>query len=393
MLFLAVLGGAAVLEVHRALQPGAKDAKRLRQSEAALLKQLKDAQSELSAIRQQKQAVDAELSGLEARATQLQASCETLLHDKSGLQEENRELLERADRLLERQSLLEAAAESLKLENGTLLQQFDRLKLTYEEETAGFQAELAALKTRVVSMFAQFTAGDISAEQLIEYLSASGVGLRVHGDDTAASDSSLTARLDSARSREERVESLKHVELAVGEGWAHQVRLISGDTTRALRLMASAGHAEDSQRSAIPRAPTRKLVTPPKARDAESRSQTTSPVKLPLALGTAGATSAASPARRVPSVPSSADQHPQAGDENVAANVRPDPAAPVPAKKRGLVFMPKRRTTKPARASVDGPCFPSGKHGVPLLALDRVGIEEDIDVGLSAGQGRSIVGL
>lgn len=176
--------------------------------------------------------------------------------------------------------------------------------------------------------------------------------------------------------------SLKHVELAVGEGWAHQVRLISGDTTRALRLMASAGHAEDrwarwrevlevggggnqepavfpggssclgggaccsrrrcdsctmarpdhaapvhggcparlsssltpcppprsSQRSAIPRAPTRKLVTPPKARDAESRSQTTSPVKLPLALGTAGATSAASPARRVPSVPSSADQ-------------------------------------------------------------------------------------
>ncbi|RMZ56556.1 hypothetical protein APUTEX25_001403 [Auxenochlorella protothecoides] len=361
MLFLAVLGGAAVLE---------------------------DAQSELSAIRQQKQAVDAELSGLEARATQLQASCETLLHDKSGLQEENRELLERADRLLERQSLLEAAAESLKLENGTLLQQFDRLKLTYEEETAGFQAELAALKTRVVSMFAQFTAGDISAEQLIEYLSASGVGLRVHGDDTAASDSSLTARLDSARSREERVESLKHVELAVGEGWAHQVRLISGDTTRALRLMASAGHAED--RSAIPRAPTRKLVTPPKARDAESRSQTTSPVKLPLALGTAGATSAASPARRVPSVPSSADQ---AGDENVAANVRPDPAAPVPAKKRGLVFMPKRRTTKPARASVDGPCFPSGKHGVPLLALDRVGIEEDIDVGLSAGQGRSIVGL
>ncbi len=41
MLFLAVLGGAAVLEVHRALQPGAKDAKRLRQSEAALLKQLK----------------------------------------------------------------------------------------------------------------------------------------------------------------------------------------------------------------------------------------------------------------------------------------------------------------------------------------------------------------
>lgn len=41
MLFLAVLGGAAVLEVHRALQPSAREARRLKQTEQELIKQLK----------------------------------------------------------------------------------------------------------------------------------------------------------------------------------------------------------------------------------------------------------------------------------------------------------------------------------------------------------------
>ena len=40
MLFLAVLGGAAVLEVHRALHNGNGDVKELREREAALRRQL-----------------------------------------------------------------------------------------------------------------------------------------------------------------------------------------------------------------------------------------------------------------------------------------------------------------------------------------------------------------
>lgn len=193
-------------------------------------------------MRRQKDEVDAELSGLTARTVSLEANCSHLQSANDELHSTNEELRERAERLLERQAHLEQTAASLKLENGTLLEQFDRLKLAYQEESAAFKDELASLKERVVEAFAQFTAGDISAEQLVAYLSQNGVALKaVDGPDGAASPAgALTARLDSARTREERQRSLEHVELAVEQGWAHQVRLISCDVDRARRLMTGA---------------------------------------------------------------------------------------------------------------------------------------------------------
>ena len=50
MLFLAVLGGAAVLEVHRARQNGNGDVKQLREKEAALQRQLQVGSAQQAAV-------------------------------------------------------------------------------------------------------------------------------------------------------------------------------------------------------------------------------------------------------------------------------------------------------------------------------------------------------
>lgn len=165
-----------------------------------------EAQSELLAVRQQKQDIDEELDKLSVHSIALEQNCNTLGQEKAELESLNAELQDRTARLLERQSLLEQTAESLKLENGTLLQQFDRLRLTHDSETAAFHEQLASLKDRVLAALGQFASGDLSAEQLVACLSASGVTLRTPGQPGDEEDGSLTARLDSARSREERLQ-------------------------------------------------------------------------------------------------------------------------------------------------------------------------------------------
>ena len=59
-----------------------------------------------------------------------------------------------------------------------LLQQFDRLKGKYEGEAAGFREQLEGLKAAVGGALGRFTAGDISAEQLVAFLGQMGVELR-----------------------------------------------------------------------------------------------------------------------------------------------------------------------------------------------------------------------
>lgn len=216
MLFLVAIGaGAAVLEVHRALHNnGNGDVKELREKEASLRKQLQDMQRDLRTAQQQRQLTEAEASQLAAVNQRLSAENADLAATSSSLKAENEALAARADSLLERQAALESAAESLKLENCTLLQQFDRLKIKYEHEAAGFQEQVAELKAAVSGALSRFTSGEISADQLTAFLSAMGVELRCRKE---ALDS-LPDQLNSARSFDERLKLLDQVQVECPRG-------------------------------------------------------------------------------------------------------------------------------------------------------------------------------
>lgn len=133
---------------------------------------------------------------------QLRLDAKQLQHEAQNLRNENHELSIRADQLLERQQLLEQCAESLKLENGILLQQFERLKVKHEEETAALEEQIRSLKEQVTTVLQSFTEGKTTASELIESLNDIGVELRLPEQELAA----VPERLAAATTSEERVE-------------------------------------------------------------------------------------------------------------------------------------------------------------------------------------------
>ena len=240
-LFLVVLGGAAVVEVHRAISSvgGAKDVQELRHREETLRRQLQvrgahacgarlelvpraapapgaagpnpnrrpidrlqDIQKELEKSQAQRRLTEDEAAQLAAINHQLHQDKDLLSREASSLKAENEELAARADRLLERQALLESCAESLKLENGLLIQQFDRLKAKHDQEGAAFQERLEELKAGVAASLQRFTEGGITADQLIAFLSGMGVELRCPREEVAK----LPPRLAIAGTQEERTQ-------------------------------------------------------------------------------------------------------------------------------------------------------------------------------------------
>lgn len=141
-----------------------------------------------------------EAAHLAAINQQLQHDKEDLLNESIAWKAEKEELIQRAERLIERQQLLEQCAESLKLENSILIEQFDRLKLKHEQESIAFQEQLQLLKERVSASLQQFTAGQITAEQLINTLGKFGVVIACPQEQLQE----LPQRLANAATAEER---------------------------------------------------------------------------------------------------------------------------------------------------------------------------------------------
>lgn len=83
-------------------------------------------QKELQDARQQRDLTEQEAAQLASVNSRLQADNAELAQATGALRAENEELIQRTDRLLDRQQLLEQCAESLKLENGNLIQQVGR---------------------------------------------------------------------------------------------------------------------------------------------------------------------------------------------------------------------------------------------------------------------------
>eukprot|EP00889_Picochlorum_renovo_P004120 jgi/Picre1/31150/NNA_006504.t1 len=151
-LFLAVLGGAAVVEIHRAITGpqgavgGRKAIRALKRREEELKQQLEQVQHELEESASRREMSEAERETLERVCSELKDSLATMEKEKEAVSEKNTELEATVQRIEEREKILQQCVESLQLENSMLIQQFERLKVKYEEETAGFENSLKELQ-------------------------------------------------------------------------------------------------------------------------------------------------------------------------------------------------------------------------------------------------------
>ncbi|KDD76610.1 hypothetical protein H632_c162p0, partial [Helicosporidium sp. ATCC 50920] len=272
MLFLVVLGGAAILEAHRAYnQNSSEDISDLKAKQDAIIKQLETTQKDLQAARQAREEVCSELAALSVRHEALSQSNAELSAHASHLAEEKAVLEARNEALLERQDSLERCAEGLRAENGLLTVQFARLKARAEEERAEAESSLRSLKERVAEAVDAFSSGELSGGALVERLRDWGVEVR-SADGLAA--------LDSARSREERVEALGGLQVTMGDDWV--ANLQGMDDSRAARLMEkAAGGLPGSLAGAAQSADLiRRLPTPGKSAKAGSEAGSRQPARL-----------------------------------------------------------------------------------------------------------------
>lgn len=259
----------------------------------------------------------------------LQVEKESLERERSQLRNDNEELLKRADRLLDQQQLLEQCTESLKLENTILLQQFDRLKLKHNEENAQLQAQFTELKQQVGSTLNQYAAGEVTAEQLLNFLKEVGVEVHFQAKDFER------PQLIQASTTEERVDALSSITLEVGEDWMQ----------RAAHLMLSA----HSSQMALISTGSEELMSQPK--------KLTTPLKLK------------STAESV--------QHEKAAELIPALHLKEEPVAEKN-KSRSLLFRPMRKVNKKADAvkeprllEMDVP-LGAASASVPPLSFDTL---------------------
>jgi len=248
-MFLAVLGGAAVVEIHRALSGPGRDVHLLRKREEELRAQLQEVHQELEKARKSRELSEDEKAQLELINIQLKEDGERLEREKKELEQEHEDLKARAARVEERERLLEQCAESLKLENSMLIQQFERLKVKHEQETSAFEEQMKNLQQHVGTALKSFVNGEFNVKQLQDELKALGVEFSCPEGKTLQ-----LADLEKAGTEKERKLALNKLELKVENGWLENIRLTSSPA-RATKLFLSGSKLE-------PAAPSRDLQLP-----------------------------------------------------------------------------------------------------------------------------------
>lgn len=156
----------------------------------------------METTKSQRELTQKEASHLAAVNEQLRLDAERLEKQAETLETEKKDLSIRADRLLERQQLLEQCAESLRLENGILLQQFEKLKMKHDEEIAALEANIANIQKTASTMLQNFTEGKMNAQELIEGLAEVGVELQLPENELVA----VQEKLNAANTTQERAE-------------------------------------------------------------------------------------------------------------------------------------------------------------------------------------------
>ena len=248
-MFLAVLGGAAVVEIHRALSGPGRDVHQLRKREEELRLQLQEVQQELEKARKSRDLSEDEKAQLELINMQLKEDGERLEREKKELEHAHEDLQVRAARVEEREKLLEQCTESLKLENSMLIQQFERLKVKHEQETAAFEEQMKKLQQQVGTALKSFVTGEFDVKQLQDELKSLGVEFSCPEGKTLQ-----LSELEKAGTEKERKHALNKLELKVENGWLENIRLTSSPA-RATKLFLSGSKLE-------PAAPSRDLNLP-----------------------------------------------------------------------------------------------------------------------------------
>lgn len=242
-LFLAVLGGAAVVEIHRAITGpqgavgGRKAIRALKRREEELKQQLEQVQHELEESASRREMSEAERETLEGVCSDLKDSLARMERGKEAMSEKTNDLEMTVQRIQEREKILQQCVESLQLENSMLIQQFERLKVKYEEETAGFESSLKELQKNVSSVLQKFTQGVIDAVALGEELHRLGVEFACPEGQTVVME-----ELEKAQTEKERKVAVEGLELKIDEKsnvWMDNIRLNSSPA-RAAKIFLGA---------------------------------------------------------------------------------------------------------------------------------------------------------
>lgn len=250
-LILGMLGGAAVVEIHRAITGqghGNKntaflDQKRKQQEMLSVIDGLKTREKELDqAIRELEEELEGhanrnELS--EAERKRLERVCAQLKEQLAEAETKHRELskkyhdLEETNKKIqEREELLEGCVESLKAENSMLISQFERLKVKHEEETAAFEKSIKMLQQNVSNVLTQYIQNTITVKGMSEELHRLGV------EFSCPKEEEVMAQAATVKERKAAVDQLK---LKVDEdSFFNQMHLTSSPTRAAQLFFTSA---------------------------------------------------------------------------------------------------------------------------------------------------------
>lgn len=249
-LILGMLGGAAVVEIHRAISgnnnKGATvlNQKKKQQEMLSVIDGLKNREKELQqAIRDLEHEIEgyansSELS--EAERKRLERVCLQLKEQLSEAETKHRDLsrkykdLEEMNKTIqEREEVLEGCVESLKAENSMLISQFERLKVKHEEETASFEMQLKALQENVSSILTRYVENTISVKEMSEELNRLGVAF------SCSKEAEVMAKASTATERKQVVGQLQ---LQVDQNSFFNQMHLTSSPTRAAQLFFSSSN-------------------------------------------------------------------------------------------------------------------------------------------------------
>lgn len=254
-LFLGLLGGAAAVEIHRAVTKNFDENRReKRDSDAdtitalkadrvsmvALIEALKRKEAGLSATIK---AVEEELEGTEkkskAEIARLNRVCAQLKEQLEVAESQHRQVTAAYNDVKNELKAEATAHEELKSlhaslleENSMLISQFEKLKTKHDEETAVLHRQIAALQDNVSSILTEYVyATDVTMENLVQKLGE--IGVQMAEKDRLRLEEGLKAKRGKERAKV--VQGLEVVVDEEGLGFMDMVRC-AGSPTRAARL-------------------------------------------------------------------------------------------------------------------------------------------------------------
>ncbi|KAL3145003.1 hypothetical protein ABBQ32_003505 [Trebouxia sp. C0010 RCD-2024] len=265
---LAVLGGAAAVEISKLLHKdkhSPKDIRSLVQREHKLQQLLQDLEEELRDEREAHQTDSKRVQDLNFAASQLRKVKGELEQESAALKADKAQLLQRTEALVQQQAELRQSSDVLAKENTTLTQQVNRLKIVNQEAVNTFAEHLKRIKVRVVESFEQFSEGALDSIGLLDTLKDLGMEVNFSAE-------ALDALPDVAG--RPGLKDTEPLEEQMRADFSKQLRLISDSPERLSMLLASVGATDadepSSSFSGMPSLTFPTLKSPPKERKSSS---------------------------------------------------------------------------------------------------------------------------